>query len=41
LNDRFAYDSISRAAQDAQIYTNAAFALSENLGRNITKSSAI
>jgi len=41
INQRFAYVSVSRAAHDAQIYTDAASLLSENLGRKVTKASAI
>jgi conjugative relaxase-like TrwC/TraI family protein len=41
INPRFAYVSVSRAAQDAQIYTNAAASLTANLGHAVTKTSAI
>jgi hypothetical protein len=41
INNRFAYVSISRAAQDAHIYTNAGSSLTIDLSRGITKSSAI
>jgi len=41
INNRFAYVSISRAAQDAQIYTNVASSLATNLRREISKTSAI
>ena len=40
-NSRLAYVSISRAAQDAQIYTNAAFTLATNLSHSADKTSAI
>ena len=41
INPRFAYVSVSRAAQDAQIYTNAASALTASLSQAVTKTSAI
>ncbi len=41
INSRFAYVSISRAAQDAQIYTNAASSLTASLNHSVTKSSAV
>jgi ATP-dependent exoDNAse (exonuclease V) alpha subunit len=41
IDSRFAYVSISRAAQDAQIYTDAASVLSASLGQMITKTSAV
>jgi len=41
INSRFAYVSISRAAQDARIYTNDAGALGERLSANVTKTSAV
>ncbi len=41
INTRFAYVSISRASQDAQIFTNNAASLAENLSRNVSKASAI
>ena len=41
INDRLAYVSVSRAAQDAQIYTNAASSLASSLAHNVTKSSAL
>jgi hypothetical protein len=41
LNNRFAYVSVSRAAQDAQIYTNAESSLAANLSPVVTKSSAV
>lgn len=41
MNSRFAYVSVSRASHDAQIFTNDAATLAENLSRDITKASAI
>jgi len=41
INDRFAYVSVSRASQDAQIYTNDAATLVESLSRDVSKASAI
>ena len=41
INSRFAYVSVSRASQDAQIYTNNAATLAENLSRDVSKTSAI
>jgi ATP-dependent exoDNAse (exonuclease V) alpha subunit len=41
INSRFAYVSISRAAHDAQIYTNAAASLAQSLTTEISKSSAV
>ena len=41
INTRFAYVSISRASQDARIYTNDAGQLGERLATNISKSSAV
>jgi hypothetical protein len=41
FNPRFAYVSVSRAAQDAQIFTNDASALIASLGQAVTKTSAI
>ena len=41
INTRFAYVSVSRASHDAQIFTNDAAALAENLSRNVSKASAI
>jgi ATP-dependent exoDNAse (exonuclease V) alpha subunit len=41
INSRFAYVSVSRASYDAQIFTNDAAALAENLSRNVSKASAI
>ena len=41
INNRFAYVSVSRAAQDAQIFTNDASSLATNLSNVVTKASAI
>jgi hypothetical protein len=41
INTRFAYVSVSRAAQEAQIYTNAASSLAASLSHAVTKTSAI
>jgi conjugative relaxase-like TrwC/TraI family protein len=41
INSRFAYVSVSRASHDAQVYTNDAGALVENLSHDVTKASAI
>ncbi len=41
INTRFAYVSVSRASQDARIYTNDAGTLGERLSTNVTKTSAI
>ena len=41
INTRFAYVSVSRASQDAQIYTNDAAALGTRLSHDASKSSAI
>ena len=41
LNPRFAYVSISRASQDAHIYTNDAATLAERLSTDATKTSAV
>jgi len=41
INPRFAYVSISRAAQEAQIFTNAASSLTASLSQAVTKTSAI
>ena len=41
INARFAYVSVSRASQDAQIFTNDATNLSANLSRDVSKSSAL
>jgi ATP-dependent exoDNAse (exonuclease V) alpha subunit len=41
INTRFAYVSVSRASQDARIYTNDAGTLGERLNTDVTKTSAI
>jgi hypothetical protein len=41
INTRFAYVSVSRASQDARIYTNDVSTLAERLSTDISKSSAI
>jgi conjugative relaxase-like TrwC/TraI family protein len=41
INTRFAYVSVSRASQDARIYTNDASTLGERLSTNVTKTSAV
>ncbi len=41
INGRFAYVSVSRASQDAQIFTNNASTLAESLSRDVSKTSAI
>ena len=41
INSRLAYVSVSRASQDAQIYTNDAASLAESLSRDVSKASAI
>ena len=41
INTRFAYVSVSRASQDARIYTNDAGQLGERLATNVSKSSAV
>jgi ATP-dependent exoDNAse (exonuclease V) alpha subunit len=41
INDRLAYVAISRASDDARIYTNNAETLGERLATNITKSAAL
>jgi conjugative relaxase-like TrwC/TraI family protein len=41
INTRFAYVSVSRASQDARIYTNNAATLAERLNTDITKTSAV
>jgi ATP-dependent exoDNAse (exonuclease V) alpha subunit len=41
ISGRFAYVSVSRASHDAQIYTNNAAKLSESLGHEVNKTSAI
>ena len=41
INTRFAYVSVSRASQDAQIYTNDLSTLAERLSTDISKASAV
>jgi conjugative relaxase-like TrwC/TraI family protein len=41
INSRFAYVSVSRASHDAHIFTNDVVNLTESLGRDVTKASAI
>jgi hypothetical protein len=41
INTRFAYVSVSRASQDAQIFTNDASTLAESLSHDVSKVSAI
>jgi len=41
INSRFAYVSVSRAAHDAQIYTNAAASLATNLSKEFSKASVL
>src|SRR6202522_1667543 len=41
INTRFAYVSVSRASENAQIYTNNAASLAENLSHDVSKASAI
>jgi conjugative relaxase-like TrwC/TraI family protein len=41
INPRFAYVSVSRAAQDAQIFTNDASSVTASLSHAVTKTSAI
>jgi hypothetical protein len=41
INTRFAYVSVSRASQDAQIFTNDAATLAESLSRDVSKASAL
>jgi glucan-binding YG repeat protein len=41
INTRFAYVSVSRASQDARIYTNDVSTLAERLSTDISKASAI
>jgi hypothetical protein len=41
LNPRFAYVSISRASEDAHIYTNDGATLGERLSTDVTKTSAV
>ena len=41
INSRFAYVSVSRASEDAQIYTNDTASLAESLSRDVSKASAV
>lgn len=41
INERFAYVSVSRASHDAEIFTNDARKLADNLSRDIFKTSAL
>lgn len=41
INSRFAYVSVSRASQDAQIFTNDASTIAELLSRDVSKASAL
>jgi len=41
INDRFAYVAISRASDDARVYTNNAATLGERLATDVTKTAAI
>jgi hypothetical protein len=41
INTRFAYVSVSRASQDAQIYTNDAANLGQRLSTDVTKNTAV
>ena len=41
INTRFAYVSVSRASEDARIYTNDATTLAERLSTDISKASAV
>jgi conjugative relaxase-like TrwC/TraI family protein len=41
INTRFAYVSVSRASEDARIYTNDASILGERLSTDVTKTSAV
>jgi hypothetical protein len=41
INSRFAYVSISRAAQNAELYTNSVSSLAPSLSHAVTKSSAL
>jgi len=41
INARFAYVSVSRASNEAQIYTNDARSLGKDLSRDVTKTSAV
>jgi hypothetical protein len=41
INGRFAYVSVSRASQEAQIFTNDATNLADSLSRDVSKTSAL
>ncbi len=41
INSRFGYVSVSRAAHDAQVFTNDASSLTDSLRHDVTKTSAI
>jgi hypothetical protein len=41
ISDRFAYVSVSRASQDAQIFTNSASTLTTSLSHAVSKTSAL
>jgi hypothetical protein len=41
FNGRFAYVSVARASQEAQIFTNNAATLAESLRRDVSKTSAV
>jgi ATP-dependent exoDNAse (exonuclease V) alpha subunit len=41
INSRFAYVSVSRAAYEAQLYTDSAASLATSLSHAVTKSSAL
>jgi conjugative relaxase-like TrwC/TraI family protein len=41
INDRFAYVSVSRASQDAQVFTNSASTLTTSLSHAVSKTSAL
>jgi conjugative relaxase-like TrwC/TraI family protein len=41
INSRFAYVSVSRASQDARIYTNDAASLAASLSQDVSKASAV
>jgi hypothetical protein len=41
ISNRFAYVSVSRASEDAHIFTNDAANLAKNLSQDVTKASAI
>jgi ATP-dependent exoDNAse (exonuclease V) alpha subunit len=41
INARFAYVSVSRASQDAQVFTNDAANLAQSISKEVSKTSAI